>query len=144
VRHRLGDGPAPDEDGREVRFTGPIRATVTSPQARAVQKRLIAMGFPPVGGADGEFGEKSADACRRFQTANGLSATGVVDRATWRALGLARAGRRRSTVVRPGEGWMAIARRALEDETRWREIRALNGGEDRVLQPGDRVLLPAA
>jgi hypothetical protein len=39
---------------------------------------------------------------------------------------------------------MAIARRALEDETRWREIRALNGGEDRVLQPGDRVLLPAA
>jgi hypothetical protein len=143
VRRRLGDdGPAEDE--QRVRFAGPIRATVTSPQALAVQQRLIAMGFAPVGGADGEYGEQSAEACRRFQTAHGLPATGVVDRATWRALGLGKARRRRMTVVRPGEGWMAIARRTLEDEARWREIRALNGGEDRVLHPGDRILLPAA
>jgi hypothetical protein len=49
---------------------------------------------------------------------------------------------RRKTVVLRGEGWIAIARRALKDEKRWREIRDLNG--DRPLHPGDEVLLPAA
>ena len=48
----------------------------------------------------------------------------------------------RKTVVLAGEGWMAIARRTLRDEKRWREISALNGGL--TLHPGDEVVLPAA
>ena len=46
-----------------------------------------------------------------------------------------------STVVRAGEGWMAIARRTI-GENRWQEIRDLNGGPDRVLHPGDEITLP--
>lgn len=49
----------------------------------------------------------------------------------------------RTTTVRPGEGWMAIARRALGDETRWMELRDFNGADpNRVLQPGDVIQLP--
>jgi hypothetical protein len=145
VHRRLGNPVAAvdPKDGR-VPFTGKIRATVRSRQALAVQRRLVAMGFPPAGGADGEYGEQTAEACRRFQGAHGLPVTGVVDRATWRALGLRHARRQRTTVVLSGEGWIAVARRALNDETRWREIRRLNGGKSRTLHPGDRLLLPAA
>jgi hypothetical protein len=75
---------------RAVRWRGALRATTTSRQARAVQWRLVAEGFAPVGGVDGEYGEKSAAACRRFQAARGLPVTGVVDLTTWRALGLRR------------------------------------------------------
>ena len=46
----------------------------------------------------------------------------------------------RTTIVLHGEGWIAIAGRALDDETRWQEVRDLNG--NRSLHPGEKVLLP--
>jgi hypothetical protein len=96
---RAGAPPKPVDDLKEVAridaamravpFAGEFRATIRSKQAQAVQWRLIAHAFPPAkGGADGEYGPVSAEACIRFQQAKGLPATGVVDKATWNALGL--------------------------------------------------------
>ncbi len=130
---------------RAVPWTGDVRATIRSEQAKAIQWRLTAAGFSPFGGVDGEYGTKSAETCRLFQKAKGLPVTGVVDVATWLALGLrAPAAQPRTTTVLAGEGWSQVAARALGNGARWREIRALNGGEARVLHPGDQVLLPAA
>ena len=52
-----------------------------------VQRALKRNGF---GSADraGVFGGSTADAVRGFQSRRGMPATGVVDQATWRALGL--------------------------------------------------------
>ena len=49
----------------------------------------------------------------------------------------------RTAVVRPNDGWITIARRELGSAARWRELARLNGGEARVLHPGDVVVLPA-
>ncbi len=51
------------------------------------QKALKRNGFATVDRA-GVFGGSTADAVRSFQSARGLAATGVIDQATWRALGL--------------------------------------------------------
>lgn len=48
---------------------------------RALQRRLNALGFGPLA-ADGEFGQATATALRRFQAAAGLPVTGVQDAAT--------------------------------------------------------------
>lgn len=50
---------------------------------------------------------------------------------------------RRTVVVRPGDGWIKIAKRELGSGGRWRELARLNGGETRVLHPGDVIVLPA-
>ncbi|MBI5156843.1 MAG: peptidoglycan-binding protein [Acidimicrobiia bacterium] len=50
-----------------------------------LQSTLAAAGFPP-GPIDGIFGSKTRTAVSAFQTAAGLSATGVLDRTTWEAL----------------------------------------------------------
>lgn len=153
VARRVGVTPPPPDDDddemdaamRAVPWTGELRAsTAVSLQGRAVQWRLTLLGFPPVGGIDGNYGTKSAAACRQFQTAKGLPATGVVDKATWRALGLREpdAHPPSTTTVRAGEGWIAIARRTIGAD-RWRELRDLNGGPNRVLHPGDVLQLPA-
>ena len=49
----------------------------------------------------------------------------------------------RTTVVQAGDGWIRVAQRALGDGNRFRELQALNGGPDRVLHPGDVLVLPA-
>lgn len=49
-----------------------------------MQKRLRAAGFDTQ--VDGYFGEKMARAVYDFQTKNSLMKTGVIDRATWKAL----------------------------------------------------------
>jgi peptidoglycan hydrolase-like protein with peptidoglycan-binding domain len=55
---------------------------------RALQQALLDRGVTIRGGADGVFGAATTEALRRFQTANGLSVTGIVDAATAAALGL--------------------------------------------------------
>ena len=54
---------------------------------RAVQRRLRNLGFNP-GPLDGIWGRKTTSALLRYQAAQGLPATGVLDRATIRALGI--------------------------------------------------------
>ncbi len=52
---------------------------------RAVQAMLNGMGHS-AGTADGIFGEKTAGAVKRFQTASGLASDGIVGRDTWHKL----------------------------------------------------------
>ena len=62
---------------------------------RSLQQALVAAGVIVTGGVDGIFGVGTAAAVKQFQSAKGLSATGVVDDATAAALA-GRPGARRS------------------------------------------------
>jgi serine-type D-Ala-D-Ala carboxypeptidase (penicillin-binding protein 5/6) len=54
----------------------------------ALQRTLNARITPPPGiGTDGDFGPETEGAVKRFQTQKGLEPTGIVDSATWKALG---------------------------------------------------------
>jgi GH25 family lysozyme M1 (1,4-beta-N-acetylmuramidase) len=139
------DLAAIDRAMRAVPFPGDITAPSTIDAVVAVGWCLTAAGFAPEGEAQHTYGEPSAAACRRFQAAKGLPQTGIVDAATWQALVAAPAPpppAARTIVVERGDGWIRIAKRAFGSDARWREIRALNGGEARVLQPGDVLTLP--
>ena len=59
--------------------TNPAEVTV-------LQQKLAALGFAVT--ADGSFGPGTKAAVQQFQTSKGLPSTGVVDAATWKALGL--------------------------------------------------------
>jgi GH25 family lysozyme M1 (1,4-beta-N-acetylmuramidase) len=147
------DLAAIDRALRAVPFPGDLVAPATGDAAVAVVWCLTAAGFGPDGEAEHTFGEPSAAACRRFQAAKGLPETGVVDAATWQALvapptpaapaPVTPPAPARTVVVQPGDGWIRIAKRAMGSDARWRELAALNGGEDRVLHPGDVLTLPA-
>ncbi len=58
----------------------------SGPTVAALQRRLIAAGARPVGGADGQYGVATRNAVARFQGWVGLKATGIVDGATMTAL----------------------------------------------------------
>jgi peptidoglycan hydrolase-like protein with peptidoglycan-binding domain len=58
---------------------------------RRLQNALMAAGVPVPGGADGIFGPKTKSAVIAYQSRQGLPATGAIDEATARALGLAEA-----------------------------------------------------
>lgn len=85
------DGAPGVYDGRIVEETAPGRLPPVNSGSitRDVQEELIARGFYK-GSADGVFGGSSQAALRRFQSANGLSATGTINSATLRALGISR------------------------------------------------------
>lgn len=69
---------------RVLRLTAP---RLSGEDVRAVQNRLIALSRRGRGGSgDGWFGPVTSATVRAFQEANGLPATGVVDRVTWDAL----------------------------------------------------------
>src|SRR4051812_24084082 len=51
-----------------------------------LQQKLAALGFAVT--ADGSFGPGTKAAVEQFQTSKGLPATGIVDAATWKALGV--------------------------------------------------------
>jgi peptidoglycan hydrolase-like protein with peptidoglycan-binding domain len=55
-------------------------------RVKELQSTLMAAGFTVVGGADGIFGALTANALKSFQNANGIGVTGVVDKATAKAL----------------------------------------------------------
>lgn len=55
---------------------------------RIAQRLLILRGYAlPLYGADGDYGQETEDAVRKFQAAMGLEADGVVGEKTWGALG---------------------------------------------------------
>jgi peptidoglycan hydrolase-like protein with peptidoglycan-binding domain len=55
-------------------------------EVTVLQQRLAVLGFAVT--ADGSFGPGTKAAVQQFQTSKGLPATGVVDAATWKALGV--------------------------------------------------------
>ena len=65
-----------------------LRLGSTGPAVTAVQKAIMATGLVVRGGADGVFGQGTHNALVVYQRTNGLSATGVVDEATARLMGL--------------------------------------------------------
>ena len=62
-----------------------LRDSVKRPSVQALQERLTQLGYltDPY---DGMYGSTTADCVSRFQTANGLEATGIADPATQAAL----------------------------------------------------------
>lgn len=64
-----------------------VRPMLRGSDVRAVQDALAARGFAP-GSVDGIYGPLTSAAARRYQAAAGLDATGVVDDATYEALGI--------------------------------------------------------
>ena len=56
-------------------------------QVRTLQRLLIANGYKmPKYGADGDFGAETENAVKKFQTANSLTADGIVGNDTWNKL----------------------------------------------------------
>jgi hypothetical protein len=96
------DGPFPDGANGYPRLVQGNRGDVVL----LAQELLRAWGrHVPV---DGIFGAKTARASRRFQEAHGLSVTGAVDNATWRAL----RERRPARINWSGRGNPGFAKRA--------------------------------
>lgn len=62
-----------------------------SSEVKAMQQRLIDLGYLPTGSADGNFGTKTYQALKEFQLANALSADGIAGKNTLSALGSANA-----------------------------------------------------
>ena len=62
------------------------QGTTDTATTTLLQQRLIALGFTVT--ADGSFGPGTKAAVQQFQTSKGLPANGVVDAATWKALGV--------------------------------------------------------
>lgn len=72
---------APTTSHPTIQEGSPNTAEVT-----VLQQRLASLGYQVT--ADGSFGPGTKAAVIQFQTSKGLPATGVVDAATWQALGV--------------------------------------------------------
>lgn len=85
IMQSAGDsgGTAPEPDSQHPT----LRRGDTGEAVREVQQRLADMGYD-LGkwGVDGDFGAATESAVRKFQTARGLTADGIVGPATWAAL----------------------------------------------------------
>ncbi len=62
-----------------------LRRGALGPAAAACEAALCGQGFDP-GEVDGEFGPRTEDALRRFQTATGLESDGICGGESWTAL----------------------------------------------------------
>lgn len=69
---------------QELAFSGSVARGARGRAARRVQEWLVLHGITVA--IDDDFGAKTEAGVRRFQAAPGLTATGVVDAATWEAL----------------------------------------------------------
>ncbi|MCU0260830.1 MAG: peptidoglycan-binding protein, partial [Ilumatobacteraceae bacterium] len=98
--------PAPAAPAASTSLAG-LRVGATGDAVRALQRALIAAGVNVVGGADGRFGPRTADAVSRFQSARQLPATGQVDDAT--ASALTQAGAAPSTPAAAGSSMVGLA-----------------------------------
>jgi len=87
---RTYNGPKFAENGYHTKLAAAYQRYVTrgvpDVDARAAQLKLLYRGFDPRG-IDGEFGNDSRAALRRFQVSVGLPETGQLDVATLKALG---------------------------------------------------------
>ncbi len=101
-----------------------------------LQLALINRGFVPTGGVDGIYGAATASAVKRFQQANGLSATGQADAATLRALGLAAGASSNSPAAGTSNGQLARGSRGPEVADVQRKLMAAGiqvaGGADGI------------
>lgn len=68
--------------------TATVRVGSSGSDVKAVQNKLISLGYLPSGEADGIFGSKTKNAVMRFQKDNGLAVDGIVGTNTARALGI--------------------------------------------------------
>ncbi|MEV0491790.1 peptidoglycan-binding protein [Streptomyces atratus] len=80
-----GDKSGGSSDGLSFASYATQQSGSTGAQVTAVQKLLTAQGFD-AGAADGKFGPATRAAVKRFQTARGLAADGIVGARTWTAL----------------------------------------------------------
>jgi Sporulation and spore germination/Putative peptidoglycan binding domain/L,D-transpeptidase catalytic domain len=67
----------------------PRRRTAPDPHVKKAQQQLIALGYLPVGSADGRLGPVTAEAVLAFQKWERLNRTGVLDRVTTARIPLA-------------------------------------------------------
>jgi hypothetical protein len=82
VKGGLGTGGALGVQGGQTPASKPASATPARPMTLAeAQRRLAELGFDP-GPADGQMGQRTANAFRAFQRARGLDVTGRLDPAT--------------------------------------------------------------
>jgi peptidoglycan hydrolase-like protein with peptidoglycan-binding domain len=77
--------PAPQSSAPATAIIG-LQQGSRGDAVRTLQQTLVSAGITPAGGVDGIFGVGTAAAVKQFQSAKGLSATGVVDAATAAAL----------------------------------------------------------
>ena len=76
--------PGPPAGSRNLYLTTPY---MRGEDVRLVQEKLIELGYDP-GPLDSVYGPRTSEAVRKFQADEGLPPTGVVDRETFRRLGL--------------------------------------------------------
>ena len=110
---RLGPAPPP----APATWT-PVGFPQRGGAVASIQRAVINSGIYLLGGADGYFGRYTEEAVRRYQSARGLPATGVVDQATAVAMGLfAPPAAIAATVAAPAEATAAVATAAPETTT---------------------------
>ncbi len=76
-----------EQDVTAVAQTAVLRQGARGGEVKEVQRRLKQWGYYS-GSVDGIFGAGTAEAVKKFQRKNGLTADGVVGRATYAALGM--------------------------------------------------------
>jgi peptidoglycan hydrolase-like protein with peptidoglycan-binding domain len=114
---------------------------------RVLQRALIRVGVGVKYGVDGHFGSATRASVKAFQAYKGLPVTGVVDRATAQALGLASAPTPSAPVASSSGG--TLARGAVGDRVRQLQRSLVNagikvpGGVDGVFGPGTESAVKA-
>lgn len=76
-----------ETEGKNMIALNTLRKGDEGKQVKTVQRLLLAMGYKlPEYGADGDFGDETIEAVKKFQKANKLTVDGIVGANTWCAL----------------------------------------------------------